>query len=150
MLCCVPPVNVDVTRITFRKESYPLLNVGDGVKAILMTNLTIPNMHIKRLFFSCTDSTGKRSTVQNAVGCKFITWIRLFIVNIHLVLGGTNGAAGLLVKVTNQHRIDVIYSFLNGFKHKNFLLLGNIGNHAPTMQRIIKIDWYLGKKVDKF
>ncbi|XP_014324057.2 leukemia inhibitory factor receptor-like isoform X1 [Xiphophorus maculatus] len=68
MLCCVPPVNVDIMSITLRKESYPLLNVGDGVKAILMTNLTIPSIQIKKLVFSCTDSTGKRSLVQNAVG----------------------------------------------------------------------------------
>ncbi|PWA15728.1 hypothetical protein CCH79_00009066, partial [Gambusia affinis] len=67
-LCCVPPVGVDITSITFRKDSYPLLNVGDGVKAILVTNLTFPTILIKKLFFSCVDSTGKISLVENAVG----------------------------------------------------------------------------------
>ncbi|XP_054895473.1 leukemia inhibitory factor receptor isoform X2 [Poeciliopsis prolifica] len=60
-------VDINVRCITFRKDSYPLLDIGDGVKAILVTNLTIPTIHIKRLFFSCIDSTGKSSLVQNFV-----------------------------------------------------------------------------------
>uniref|UniRef100_A0A3B3Y5M7 Fibronectin type-III domain-containing protein n=1 Tax=Poecilia mexicana TaxID=48701 RepID=A0A3B3Y5M7_9TELE len=66
-LCCVPPVGVNVTRITLRQDSYPLLNIGDGVQAILMTNLTIPNTHIKRLFFKCVDSTGNSNSVENNI-----------------------------------------------------------------------------------
>ncbi|XP_007563592.1 leukemia inhibitory factor receptor isoform X2 [Poecilia formosa] len=66
-LCCVPPVGVNVTRITLRQDSYPLLNIGDGVQAILMTNLTIPNTHIKRLFFKCVDSTGNSNSVENHI-----------------------------------------------------------------------------------
>ncbi|XP_014878946.1 oncostatin-M-specific receptor subunit beta-like, partial [Poecilia latipinna] len=67
MLCCVPPVGVNVTRITLRQDSYPLLSIGDGVQAILMTNLTIPNTHIKRLFFKCVDSTGNSNSVENHI-----------------------------------------------------------------------------------
>uniref|UniRef100_A0A3P9P0K2 Leukemia inhibitory factor receptor-like n=1 Tax=Poecilia reticulata TaxID=8081 RepID=A0A3P9P0K2_POERE len=66
-LCCVPPVGVNITGITLRKVSYPLLNIGDGVQAILMTNLTIPNTLIKRLFFSCVDSTGNSNVVENFI-----------------------------------------------------------------------------------
>ncbi|KAM4579157.1 leukemia inhibitory factor receptor [Fundulus diaphanus] len=59
MFCCVSPEGVNITSITFRNIPYPLLNIGDGVKAILVSNLEIPASFIKILLLTCTDSTGK-------------------------------------------------------------------------------------------
>ncbi|KAM4745889.1 leukemia inhibitory factor receptor [Anableps anableps] len=67
MFCCVPPVGVNITGITFQQNVYPLLNIGDGVKAILVTNLTIPTILIKKLLLTCTDSTRKTIYAMNFI-----------------------------------------------------------------------------------
>ncbi|MED6252959.1 hypothetical protein ATANTOWER_019890 [Ataeniobius toweri] len=67
MFCCVAPVGVNITSITLRDIPYPLLNIGDGVKAILVSNLAIPTNLIKILSVTCTDSAGKTSSVGKFV-----------------------------------------------------------------------------------
>ncbi|XP_047236405.1 leukemia inhibitory factor receptor isoform X3 [Girardinichthys multiradiatus] len=67
MFCCVAPVGVNITSITFKDMPYPLLNIGDGVKAILVSNLAIPTNLIKILSVTCTDSAGKTSSVGKSV-----------------------------------------------------------------------------------
>uniref|UniRef100_A0A3Q2QCQ8 Leukemia inhibitory factor receptor-like n=1 Tax=Fundulus heteroclitus TaxID=8078 RepID=A0A3Q2QCQ8_FUNHE len=67
MFCCVSPEGVNITSITFRNIPYPLFNIGDGVKAILVSNLEIPASFYKILSLTCTDSTGKMSSVGNFI-----------------------------------------------------------------------------------
>ncbi|KAG8011834.1 Oncostatin-M-specific receptor subunit beta [Nibea albiflora] len=70
MFCCVPPKGVSITSVTFNNNKYPLISVGDTVKAIAVHNLTIPKDYIKRLTPSCEDATGKRSYAWNYISCK--------------------------------------------------------------------------------
>ena len=56
LLCCIPPHGANITAMTFNKVPYPLISIGDRVKAIEPGNLKIPKGFIKRLLFSCSDS----------------------------------------------------------------------------------------------
>ncbi|KAM3867636.1 leukemia inhibitory factor receptor [Diretmus argenteus] len=57
MLCCIPPRGVHITSMAFSDTKYPLINIGDGVKAISVKNLTIPRGVINGVFLSCNDTT---------------------------------------------------------------------------------------------
>ncbi|XP_071339602.1 leukemia inhibitory factor receptor isoform X2 [Trachinotus anak] len=65
--CCVPPRGVNITGIAFKNTKYPLISVGARVKAITVTNLTIPTIIFKVLLFSCYDTTNKINSVWNYV-----------------------------------------------------------------------------------
>lgn len=65
--CCVPPVGVNITGMTFRADQYPLESIGDGVKAITVKNLTIPKEIFKFLLIECSDTTGKPCYTSNFV-----------------------------------------------------------------------------------
>ncbi|CAL8345619.1 unnamed protein product [Lota lota] len=62
LLCCIPPPGANITQMQFNKVPYPLISIGDRVKAIEADNLTIPNGTFKRMRFSCTDSTTSKNT----------------------------------------------------------------------------------------
>ncbi|KAM3610502.1 uncharacterized protein V6R79_004825 [Siganus canaliculatus] len=57
MFCCVAPRGVNITSMTFSNNKYPLINIGDGVKAIAVDNLTIPVYLIKAVTLRCNDAT---------------------------------------------------------------------------------------------
>ncbi|XP_040898493.1 oncostatin-M-specific receptor subunit beta isoform X2 [Toxotes jaculatrix] len=68
MFCCVPPVGVNITNITFMNMEYPLINIGARVKAIVVDNLTIPPPTIRpALLLGCGDTTNKMSHIWNYV-----------------------------------------------------------------------------------
>ncbi|XP_027133359.1 leukemia inhibitory factor receptor isoform X3 [Larimichthys crocea] len=67
MFCCVPPKGVSITSVTLNNNEYPLISIGDRVKAIAVNNLTIPNDLIRRLTLICKDTTGKSSYVWNFI-----------------------------------------------------------------------------------
>ncbi|XP_076587335.1 leukemia inhibitory factor receptor isoform X2 [Chaetodon auriga] len=67
MFCCVPPNGVNIASIAFNDNKYPLISIGDRVKAIAVDNLTIPARVIKALSLRCTDATGKTSYAWNYV-----------------------------------------------------------------------------------
>ncbi|XP_028269069.1 leukemia inhibitory factor receptor [Parambassis ranga] len=65
--CCVPRIGVNITSMAFRNNPYPLINIGAGVKAISVHNLTIPTTFFKQLLFGCKDSTGRSNHTWNYV-----------------------------------------------------------------------------------
>ncbi|KAM9394426.1 leukemia inhibitory factor receptor isoform 2-T2 [Pholidichthys leucotaenia] len=58
IFCCVPPAGVNIKSMKFRGIEQSLFSIGGRVKAITVKNLTIPNVHIKHLLLSCTETTG--------------------------------------------------------------------------------------------
>lgn len=72
--CCVPRIGVNITGMAFRNNPYPLINIGAGVKAISVHNLTIPTTFFKQLLFGCKDSTGRNNHTWNYVSGEFESW----------------------------------------------------------------------------
>lgn len=70
--CCIPPSGVNITNITLSNKNYPLIDVGAGVKAITVDNLTIPTNEIQAVLLSCKDEIRQMSWwTWNYVSCKF-------------------------------------------------------------------------------
>ncbi|XP_072243660.1 leukemia inhibitory factor receptor isoform X2 [Leuresthes tenuis] len=67
MFCCIPPEGVNITSIAFRKSQFPYIDIGARVKAIAVHNLTIPNIRIKHLLLTCTETTGNNSHTWNYI-----------------------------------------------------------------------------------
>ncbi|XP_038133216.1 leukemia inhibitory factor receptor [Cyprinodon tularosa] len=65
--CCIPRVNANIAKISFERKSFDLLNNTYGVKAILVTNLTIPDRLFKLLVLVCSESTGKTVDTFNYI-----------------------------------------------------------------------------------
>uniref|UniRef100_A0A3Q2G2T9 Leukemia inhibitory factor receptor-like n=1 Tax=Cyprinodon variegatus TaxID=28743 RepID=A0A3Q2G2T9_CYPVA len=65
--CCIPRVNANIAKISFERKSFDLLNNTYGVKAILVTNLTIPDRLFKFLVLVCSESTGNTVDTFNYI-----------------------------------------------------------------------------------
>ncbi|XP_062398920.1 leukemia inhibitory factor receptor [Sardina pilchardus] len=63
--CCVAPRDAQVTSIIFNRTQYPLINVGNQVKAIAVVNLNITSE--LGVSFSCFDSNGNKDFTSNFV-----------------------------------------------------------------------------------
>uniref|UniRef100_A0A667ZXB3 Fibronectin type-III domain-containing protein n=1 Tax=Myripristis murdjan TaxID=586833 RepID=A0A667ZXB3_9TELE len=67
MLCCVPPRGVHITGMAFNGSQYPLISIGDRVKAISVKNLTIPARLFQGVLFSCNDTTAETNKCFNYI-----------------------------------------------------------------------------------
>ncbi|XP_034026632.1 oncostatin-M-specific receptor subunit beta isoform X2 [Thalassophryne amazonica] len=66
-VCCVPPAGLHVSSMAFSSIRYPLISIGDRVKAITVNNLTIPSSDIKARLFSCSVTRSNPTHIWNYI-----------------------------------------------------------------------------------
>ncbi|KAJ3604581.1 hypothetical protein NHX12_029321 [Muraenolepis orangiensis] len=104
MICCVPPPGANITRMLLNKKQYPMMDIGDGVKAIKADHLTVPEGIFKKFPLN-PENPGKSSFVCDEALCQFPVVTDLEVYHISLRVSNPLGTQSARLSFNISDRV---------------------------------------------